>query len=223
MGGRLPSGRVRGGPRGHSARHQGPASLPGTGPGTWSMTSRAWPGNQLPWGPALLPDTNQSLLAEADWPALVSGAQQTPAPRAACKAGEPAPTHLPLAGEDRPGHSRCLAPTVSHSHTHTHTVTPVVTSHPGPRTGEHTGTQSAHGPQGGVITVGWAPGAHRPGKAVYGPGAPSSRVPSGCWGPCVTQEPAQAGRAEVPIHRGERSWVQRGQVSCSRSHGGKAA
>ena len=114
VGGRLPSGRVRGGPRGHSARHQGPASLPGTGPGTWSMTSRAWPGNQLPWGPALLPDTNQSLLAEADWPALVSGAQQTPAPRAACKAGEPAPTHLPLAG-----HSRCLAPTVSHSHTHT--------------------------------------------------------------------------------------------------------
>lgn len=50
--------------------------------------------------------------------------------------------------------------------------------------------------------MGWAPGAHRPGKAAYGPGAPSSLVPSGCWGPCVTQEPAQAGRAEVPIHRG---------------------
>lgn len=119
------------GPRGCSARHQGPASLLGTGPGTWSVTSRARPGNRLPWGPALLPDTNQSLPAEADWPALVSRARQTPASRAACKAGEPAPTHLPLAGEDWPGHSRHLTPSISHSHTHTHTPTH---SHKSPRT-----------------------------------------------------------------------------------------
>ena len=135
VGGRLPSGRVRGGPRGCGARHQGPASLLGTRPGTWSVTNRALPGNRLPWGPALLPDTNQSLPAEADWPALVSRAQQTPASRAACKAGEPAPTHLPLAGEDWPGYLRHLAPTISHSHTHTHTLTHTPThSHKSPRT-----------------------------------------------------------------------------------------
>lgn len=118
------------------------------------MTSRARPGNRLPWGPALLPDTNQSLPAEADRPAPVSGAQQTPASRAACKPGEPAPTHLPLAGEDWPGRSRHLAPP-----SHTHTLPPMVTSHPRPHTSEHTDAQSARSPQEVVTTAGWAPGA----------------------------------------------------------------
>ena len=86
--------------------------------------------------------------------------------------------------------------THTHTHTHSHTLPPIVTSHPGPHTSEHTGAQLAHGPQGAVTTMGWAPGARQPGEAAYRPGAPSSRVPTGCWRPCVTQEPARvSGRA----------------------------
>lgn len=130
---------------GHSAQYQGPASPPGTGPGTWSMTSRAWPGTSCPsWGPALSPTPPSPLKLRRDRQPRVSGAQQTLLPRAACKAGELALTTSPWLGRTawplqvpRP-HRLTL--------THTHRVTPVVTSHPGPRTSEHTGTQSAHGP-----------------------------------------------------------------------------
>lgn len=156
------------------------------------MTSRAWPGNQLPWGPALLPDTNQSLLAEGGLASRSAGPSRLLPPGLPARQESLLLPTSPWLGRTGPGHSGCLAPTVSHSHTHTE-------SHPwsqvtGPRTSEHTGTQSAHGPQGGVITVGWAPGAHRPGKAAYGPGAPSSLVPSGCWGPCDRNQHRQGGQ-----------------------------
>ena len=82
------------------------------------MTSRARPGNRLPWGPALLPDTNQSLPAEAGRPVPVSGAQQTPASGAACKAESPLLPACPWLGSTGPA-APGTSPTVSHSHTPT--------------------------------------------------------------------------------------------------------
>lgn len=59
--------------------------------------------------------------------------------------------------------------------------------------------------------MGWAPGAHRPGKAATAGGTdPRSQWVLGALG--VTQEPAQQEVAEVPLRRGKRELDQTGQA-----------
>lgn len=219
VGGRLPSRRVRGGPRkGPQCRHQGPASLPGTRPGTWSMSSRAWPEEPAALGSSSPPDTNDPLPGWERRTGRPGGRAQRFLPQG-CLQGRRACSYPPPPPPGWGGPAWPLQVPHRLTLTHTHRVTP--RGHKSPRTthGEHTGTQSAHGPQGGDHR-GLAQGP----PAWEGCVRAEPHIPCSQWvlGALCDQEPAQAGRrAGSPNSQGGTGLGSERPGELLRSHGGQ--